>query len=99
MTGKSFEQISRKLNLKLAPELTMKIINMVKKLPDDVYEYVLENVQFEKAMDCCLPLPEIRTSFLVLVKEDASEAAIAHEIAHCHLKHPAYKDISVEHAR
>ena len=98
MTGKSFEQISRKLDLKLSPDLTMKIINTVKKLPDDVYEYVVENVQFEKAMDCCLPLPEIRKNFLVLVKEDASEASIAHEIAHAYLKHPAYTNISVEQA-
>jgi len=98
MTGKSFEQISRKLDLKLAPELAMKIINTVKKLPDDVYEYVVENVQFEKAMDCCLPLPEIKKNFLVLVQEDASEASIAHEIAHAYLKHPAYTNISVEQA-
>ncbi len=98
MTRKSFEQISRELNLKLDPELAMKIINTVKKLPDDVYEYVVKNVQFEKALDCCLPLPEIKKSFLVLVKEDASEATIAHEIAHAYLKHPAYTDISVEQA-
>jgi hypothetical protein len=98
MTGKSFEHISRELNLKLGSELTMKIINAVKKLPDSVYEYVVKNVQFGKAMDCCLPLPEIKKSFLVLVKEDASEITIAHEIAHAYLKHPAYTDISVEQA-
>jgi hypothetical protein len=98
MTGKSFEQISRELNLKLDSELTMKVINTVKKLPDDVYEYVIRNVQFEKAMDCCLPLPEIKKSFLVLVKGDASEATISHEIAHAYLKHPAYTNISVEQA-
>jgi hypothetical protein len=98
MTGKSFDQISRELNLKINPELAMKIINMMKKLPDEVYEYVVRNVQFEKAMDCCLPLPEVKKSFLVLVEEAASEAKIAHEIAHAYLKHPAYTDISVEQA-
>jgi hypothetical protein len=98
MTGKSFEQISRELNLKLDSELAMKVISTVKKLPDDVYEYVVRNVQFEKAMDCCLPLPEIKKNFLVLVKEDASEVTIAHEIAHAYLKHPAYTNISAEQA-
>jgi hypothetical protein len=98
MTKESFEEINRKLNLKLEPELAMKIVNTVKKLPDKVYKYVTRNVQFGKAMDCCLPLPEIKKSFLVLLKEDASEATIAHEIAHAYLKHPAYTDISVEQA-
>ena len=96
MTGKSVEQTSRKLNLKLDPDLNMKIINTIEKLPDDIYEYVVKNVQLGKAMDCYLSLPEMRKKFLVLVKEDASEAAIAHEIAHAYLKHPAYTDISVE---
>jgi hypothetical protein len=98
MTKESFEQINRKLNLKLDQELSVKILETVKKLPEDVYEYVTMNVQFEKAMDCCLPLPQVKKTFLVLVKEDASEATIAHEIAHAYLKHPAYTDISTEQA-
>ena len=98
MTGKAFEYVSRELNLKLSPELNMKIINTVKKLPDEVYEYVVKNVQFEKAMDCCLPIPEVKKNFLVLVKEEASEDRIAHEIAHAYLKHPGYTNISVEQA-
>jgi len=98
MNGKSFEQISRDLNLRLDDELIMKIINVVKNLPQDVYDYVVSNVQFEKAMDCCLPLPELKKNFLVMVKEDAPEATIAHQIAHAYLKHPAYTNISVEQA-
>ena len=98
MTGKTFDQVSRELNLKLSPELNMKIINTVKKLPDEVYEYVIKNVQFEKAVDCCLPIPEIKKNFLVLVQKETSEAKIAHEIAHAYLKHPAYTNISVEQA-
>jgi hypothetical protein len=98
MTGKSFQQISSDLELKLESKLAVKIINTVKQLPDEIYEYVVRNVQFEKAMDCCLPLPEIKKSFIVLVKEDASEGTIAHEIAHAYLKHPAYTDVSVEQA-
>jgi hypothetical protein len=94
----TFEQVSRELNLKLNPELNMQIINVVKKLPEEIYEYVIKNVQFEKAMDCCLPIPEIKKNFLVLVKEEASEAKIAHEIADAYLKHPAYTNISVEQA-
>ena len=99
MTRRSVERINRELDLKLDRDLALKIINTVKKLPDDIYEYVLRNVQFEKAMDCCLPLPEVKKNFLVLVKEDASEATIAHEIAHAYLKHPAYTNISVEQAK
>jgi hypothetical protein len=98
MSGKTFERVSRELNLKLDPELNVKIINTVKKLPTEIYDYVIKNVQFEKAMDCCLPTPEIKKNFLVLVKEDASEAMIAHEIAHAYLKHPAYTNISIEQA-
>jgi hypothetical protein len=98
MTKESFEQINRKLNLKLDQELSVKIMETVKKLPEDVYEYVIMNVQFEKAMDCCLPLPQVKKNFLVLVKKGASEATIAHEIAHAYLKHPAYTDISAEQA-
>jgi hypothetical protein len=98
MTRKSCEQISRELNLELEPELNLRIINTVKKLPEDIYEYIVRNVQFEKAMDCCLPLPEVKKSFLVLVSEDASEGKIAHEIAHAYLKHPAYTHISVKQA-
>ena len=98
MTGKSLELITRELDLKLDLELAMKIVNAVNKLPDDIYEYVVRNVQFAKAMDCCLPVPEIKKNFLVLVKEDASEATIIHEIAHAYLKHPAYTNISVEQA-
>ena len=98
MIGKTFEQVSRELNLKLNDELNMKIVNTVKKLPDEVYEYVVRNIQFEKAMDCCLPLPETKKSFLVLVKEEASEVTITHEITHAYLKHPAYTNISVDQA-
>jgi hypothetical protein len=98
MTRDSFEQINRKLNLKLDQELSVKILKTVKKLPEDVYEYVVRNVQFEKAMDCCLPLPQVKKNFLVMLKKNASEATIAHEIAHAYLKHPAYTDISAEQA-
>jgi chemotaxis regulatin CheY-phosphate phosphatase CheZ len=45
-----------------------------------------------------LPLPQAKKNFLVMVKEDASEATIAHEIAHAYLKHLAYTDISAEQA-
>ena len=98
MSEKTFEKISRELNLALESAFAIRIINTVKKLPDEVYEYVIRNVQFEKAMDCCLPLPKIKKNFIVLVKEGSSEATIAHEIAHAYLKHPAYTDISVEQA-
>jgi hypothetical protein len=99
ITGRSVAMINRELDLKLDRELALKIINTVKKLPDDIYEYVLRDVQFGKAMDCFLPLPEVKKNFLVLLKEDASEATISHEIAHAYLKHPAYTNISVEQAK
>jgi hypothetical protein len=98
MSEKTFEQVSRELKLQLNPKLNMKIINTVKKLPNEIYEYVLRNVQFEKAMDCCLTTSEIKKNFLVLVKEEASETQIAYENAHAYLKHPVYTNISVEQA-
>jgi hypothetical protein len=69
MTKESFEQINRKLNLKLDQELSVRILNAVKKLPEDVYEYVIMNLQFEKTMDCCLPLPKAKKNFLVIEKK------------------------------
>jgi len=96
---KPFEQISEELNLKLDTKLKTKIIKTLQKLPKDIYNFVIENVQFEEAMDCCLPIPEIKKSFLVLVQKDASICKIAHEIAHAYLKHPAYTNISVQKAR
>ena len=65
----------------------------------DIYTFVIENIQFEEAMDCCLPIPEIKKNFLVLVQKDTSICKIAHEIAHAYLKHPAYTDISVQKAK
>lgn len=93
---KTFEQIREELNLKLDTKLKIKIIKTLQKLPKDVYSFVIENIQFEEAMDCCLPIPEIKKSFLVLVQKDASICKIAHEIAHAYLKHPAYTNISVQ---
>jgi hypothetical protein len=96
---KSFEQINQELNLKLEAQLEIKIVNTLQRLPKDIYDYVLENVQFEEAMDCCLPTPEIKKSFLVLIQQDASIFKIAHEIAHAYLKHPAYTNISTQQAK
>lgn len=96
---KSYEQINQELNLKLDPKLEIKIINTLQKLPKDIYNYVLDNVQFEEAMDCCLPIPEIKKSFLVLIHQDTSIFKIAHEIAHAYLKHPAYTNISTSKAK
>jgi len=96
---KTFEQISDEINLKLDTKLKIKIIKTLQKLPKDIYSFVIENVQFEEAMDCCLPIPEIKKSFLVLVQKDASICKIAHEIAHAYLKHPAYTNISVQKAK
>ena len=98
MTQKNIEEIRQDFKFKLEPKLAELIVKTLQKLPDDIYKYTLENVQFEKSMDCCLPLPQIKKPFLVMVKEDATESKIAHEIAHAYLKHPAYTDISVEQA-
>lgn len=96
---KTIEQISKELNLKLETKIKRNIIKTLQKLPKDIYNFVLENVQFEEAMDCCLPIPEIKKNFLVLVQKDASVCKIAHEIAHAYLKHPAYTNISVQKAK
>jgi hypothetical protein len=96
---KSYEQINQELNLKLDSKLEIKIINTVQRLPKDIYNYVLENVQFEEAMDCCLPTPEIKKSFLFLIQQDVSIFKIAHEIAHAYLKHPAYTNISTQQTK
>ena len=95
----TFEQISKEVNLKLDTKLKIKIIKTLQKLPKDIYTFVIENIQFEEAMDCCLPIPEIKKNFLVLVQQDTSICKIAHEIAHAYLKHPAYTNISVQKAR
>ena len=95
----TIEQISKELNLNLDTKLKIKIIKTLQKLPKDIYNFVIENVQFEEAMDCCLPIPEIKKSFLVLVQKDTSICKIAHEIAHAYLKHPAYTNISVQKAK
>lgn len=96
---KTVEQISKELNLKLDTKIKRKIIKTLQQIPQDIYKFVLENVQFEEAMDCCLPIPEIKKNFLVLVQKDASVCKIAHEIAHAYLKHPAYTNISIEKAK
>lgn len=95
----TIEQISKELNLNLDTKLKTKIIKTLQKLPKDIYNFVIENIQFEEAMDCCLPVPEIKKSFLVLVQKEASICKIAHEIAHAYLKHPAYTNISVQKAK
>ena len=95
----TIEQISKELNLNLDTKLKIKIIKTLQKLPKDIYNFVIENIQFEEAMDCCLPVPEIKKSFLVLVQKEASICKIAHEIAHAYLKHPAYTNISVQKAK
>ena len=95
----TIEQISKELNLNLDTKLKIKIIKTLQKLPKDIYNFVIENIQFEEAMDCCLPVPEIKKSFLVLVQKDTSICKIAHEIAHAYLKHPAYTNISVQKAK
>ena len=95
----TIEQISKELNLNLDTKLKTKIIKTLQKLPKDIYNFVIENIQFEEAMDCCLPVLEIKKSFLVLVQKDTSICKIAHEIAHAYLKHPAYTNISVQKAK
>jgi len=95
MTKESLELIHYQLDLQLDSILEAMIVETVKKLPDEVYDYIQENIQFEKVLNSVIPRKELKAKFIIFLMKNASEFTIAHEIAHAYLKHERHVDLEI----
>jgi Zn-dependent peptidase ImmA (M78 family) len=88
----------------MTDNLRFALLRVLKKIPEEVYDYVIENVYFTEGFSRMIPLNElkkIRKKQIVIIepKDLKDEFTIAHEIAHAFLKHKLFtttKNIEME---
>jgi len=83
--------------------LRFALCRVLKKLPEEVYDYVIENIYFVDGSSKMIPLSEVkrcRKKQIVIIepKDLKDDFTIAHEIAHTFLKHKPFttKNIEIE---
>lgn len=99
MTNKTDDEVFYDLHPIDNMDFARTVVKTLKRLPEDVYEYAIENIFFVSGASCMINLNDSRNTFgknklVIIAEEDKSlEDAIAHEIAHAFLIHNNY-DIS-----
>ncbi len=84
---RSLEENKSKLYKLVSVPLLCRVDKTVARLPDEVREFVKENVQFEEACNSMIPRTQFRKKYIVFLKPDFAERTLAHEIAHAYLGH------------
>lgn len=84
---KRLEEIHYRLDLQVSPQLEGKIVEAVVKLPEDVIDFVVDNVQFIEGIACMFRNTDIEKPFVIILRRNNSVFTIFHEIAHAWLKH------------
>ena len=99
MKNKKLEESHFALDAQLPIILVSKVVETLAKLPNDVQEFVDENVQFIEGRASTIRRKQIiEKPFLIILRSNNSEFTIAHEVAHAWLNHDdkeADKDPSI----
>jgi hypothetical protein len=76
----------------MTDNLRFALLRVLKKIPEEVYDYAIENIYFTDGSSQMIPLNEIKKHRkkqigIIEPKDLKDEFTIAHEIAHAFLKH------------
>lgn len=71
--------------------LYTRLVKTLARLPEEVYQFTLENVSFHAGQSQTLEVKELTKSCMIILKRTDSESLIAHEIAHAYLGHAKTK--------
>ena len=92
MKDKKLEENYFVLDAQLPIVLVSKIVKTLAKLPNEVQEFVDENVQFIEGRASTIRKKQIiEKTFLIILRANNSEFTIAHEVAHAWLNHDEQK--------
>lgn len=74
--------------------LHKRLLNALSRLPEEVYQFTLQNVTFHAGQSQTIQVEEIKKPYMIILKRTDSESLIAHEIAHAYLKYNKTKNSS-----
>jgi hypothetical protein len=74
--------------------LHKRLLNALARLPEEVYQFTLQNVSFHAGQSQTIQVDEIKKPYMIILKRTDSESLIAHEIAHAYLNHTETKNKS-----
>jgi len=57
------------------------------RLPDDAYDFVVKNISFHAGHNQVIFVKELEKSYMIILKRNASQSQVAHEMAHAFLGH------------
>ena len=88
MKNKKLEESNFALDAQLPMVLISKVVETLAKLPNEVQEFVYENVQFIEGRASTIRKKQIISKpFLIILRANNSEFTVAHEVAHAWLNH------------
>ena len=61
------------------------LLNTLCRIPEDVYQFTVQNISFIAGQSQTLQVKEIGKPYMIILKRTDSESLIAHEIAHAYL--------------
>jgi hypothetical protein len=73
-------------------KLYKRLVNTLARLPDEVYQFTLENISFHAGQSQTLEVKKLSKPCMIILKRTDSESLIAHEIAHAYLGHTRVKN-------
>jgi hypothetical protein len=65
--------------------LHTRLLNTLSRLPEDVYQFTLQQISFHAGQSQTVQVEEIDKPYMIILKRTDSESLIAHEIAHAYL--------------
>lgn len=71
-----------------------RLLNALSRLPEDVYQFTLQNVSFHAGQSQTIQVKAINKRYMIILKRTDSESLIAHEIAHAYLSYTETKNMS-----
>jgi hypothetical protein len=74
--------------------LHKRLLNTLARLPEEVYQFTLQNISFHAGQSQTIQVKEINKLYMIILKRTDSESLIAHEIAHAYLNYTQTKNKS-----
>lgn len=85
---RDMERVYYDLDLNETPlKLTNRIVEAVARLPENVYDFIVERIQFESATNQMILSISVKKPYLIFLLYNACTFTILHEIAHVFLGH------------
>ena len=67
--------------------LHKRLLNALARLPEEVYQFTLQDVSFYAGQSQTIQVKEIKKPYMIILKRTDSESLIAHEIAHAYINY------------